>query len=220
MEIKGEYKIAAPREKVFAALNDPLVLKDCIPGCESLDKVSDTEMKAKVRLRIGPVSASFTGKVTLSDIDPPNGYKITGEGQGGAAGFAKGGAVVTLADDAGATTLTYNVDAQVGGKIAQVGARLIDGTAKKLADEFFGKFVSVVSAPPPAEEAMPTASAEPSASAAYSAAIPPPAAASASSAASASPRPDAAAAAQRGYRHWLVIGIGAALLVIVFLASR
>src|SRR5437773_1850589 len=87
MEIKGEYKIAAPREKVFAALNDPTVLQACIPGCESLEKVSDTEMKAKVRLRIGPVSASFTGKVTLSDIDPPNGYKISGEGQGGAAGL-------------------------------------------------------------------------------------------------------------------------------------
>src|SRR5258707_14305842 len=127
MEIKGESKIAAPHEKVVAALNDPTVLQACIPGCESLEKVSDTEMKAKVRLRIGPVSASFTGKVTLSDIDPPNGYKITGEGQGGAAGFAKGGAAVTLREDSGETVLTYNVDAQVGGKIAQVGARLIDG---------------------------------------------------------------------------------------------
>lgn len=230
MEIKGEYKIAAPRDKVFAALNDPAVLKDCIPGCESLDKVSDTEMKAKVRLRIGPVSASFTGKVTLSDIDPPNGYKITGEGQGGAAGFAKGGAVVALADDAGATTLTYNVDAQVGGKIAQVGARLIDGTAKKLADEFFGKFAATVSAPPPVEEAAPAATAETAALAQSSSATPPPvslstvpppvATASASSAASARPRPDAAAAAQRGYRHWVVIGVGAAILIIVFLASR
>lgn len=220
MEIKGEYKIAAPREKVFAALNDPAVLKDCIPGCESLDKISDTEMKAKVRLRIGPVSASFAGKVTLSDIDPPNGYKITGEGQGGAAGFAKGGAVVALADDAGATTLTYNVDAQVGGKIAQVGARLIDGTAKKLADEFFGKFAATVGAPPPAEEAMPMASAGASTAAAPAAVPSPAAVAPAGSAASASPRPDAAAAAQRGYRHWLVIGIGAALLIIVFLASR
>src|SRR5216684_2670368 len=150
MEIKGEYKIAAPREKVFAALNDPVVLQACIPGCESLEKVSDTELKAKVRLRIGPVSASFTGKVTLSDIDPPNGYKISGEGQGGAAGFAKGGAVVTLREDAGATILAYNVDAQVGGKIAQVGARLIDGTAKKLADEFFGKFAVMVGGPPAA----------------------------------------------------------------------
>ena len=148
MEIKGEYRIAAPRDKVFAALNDQAMLQACIPGCESLEKLSDTEMKAKVRLRIGPVSASFTGKVTLSDIDPPNGYKISGEGQGGVAGFAKGGAVVTLTEDGGETVLTYDVDAQVGGKIAQVGARLIDGTAKKLADEFFGKFAEMVGGPP------------------------------------------------------------------------
>jgi carbon monoxide dehydrogenase subunit G len=150
MEIKGEYRIAAPREKVFAALNDQAVLQACIPGCESLEKLSDTEMTAKVRLRIGPVSATFNGKVMLSDIDPPNGYRIAGEGQGGVAGFAKGGAVVKLADDSGATVLTYDVDAQVGGKIAQVGARLITGTAKKLADQFFGKFAEMVGAPPPA----------------------------------------------------------------------
>lgn len=219
MEIKGEYKIAAPRDKVFAALNDPAVLQACIPGCESLDKVSDTEMKAKVRLRIGPVSASFAGKVTLSDIDPPNGYRISGEGQGGAAGFAKGGAVVALSDDAGATTLTYNVDAQVGGKIAQVGARLIDGTARKLADEFFGKFAMMVSAPPPAEEA-PAATAQTSTPASGSTVPSPGATVPAGSTSSASPRPDATAAARRGYRHWLVIGIGAAVLIIVFLASR
>jgi hypothetical protein len=150
MEIKGEYKIAASREKVFAALNDAEVLRACIPGCESLDKQSDTEMTAKVRLRIGPVSAAFSGKVTLSDIDPPNGYKISGEGQGGVAGFAKGGAVVKLAEEGAETVLTYDVDAQVGGKIAQVGARLISGTARKLADQFFGKFAESVGAPPPA----------------------------------------------------------------------
>lgn len=195
MEIKGEYRIAAPREKVFAALNDPAVLQACIPGCESLEKTSDTEMKAKVRMRIGPVSASFSGKVTLSDLDPPNGYRISGEGQGGAAGFAKGGAVVSLRGDAGETVLNYNVDAQVGGKIAQVGARLIDGTAKKLADEFFGKFATMVGGPPPAaaSEAPPAAVA---------------------------PMPTPSAAAQRGYNHWLVIGIGAAVLILVFLASR
>jgi uncharacterized protein len=149
MEIKGEYKITAPRAKVFEALNDQAILQACIPGCESLDKLSDTEMTAKVRLRIGPVSAAFSGKVTLSDIDPPNGYKITGEGQGGVAGFAKGGAVVTLTEDGADTILKYDVDAQVGGKIAQVGARLIAGTAKKLADQFFGKFAESVGAPPP-----------------------------------------------------------------------
>ena len=149
MEIKGEYKITAPRDKVFAALNDQAILQACIPGCEQLDKLSDTEMTAKVRLRIGPVSAAFSGKVTLSDIDPPNGYKITGEGQGGVAGFAKGGAVVTLTEDGADTILKYDVDAQVGGKIAQVGARLIAGTAKKLADQFFGKFAESVGALPP-----------------------------------------------------------------------
>jgi len=202
MEIKGEYKIPASREKVFAALNDPTVLQACIPGCESLEKTSDTEMNAKVRLRIGPVSATFTGKVTLSDIDPPNGYRISGEGQGGPAGFAKGGAVVKLVDDSGATVLTYNVDAQVGGKIAQVGARLIDGTAKKLADEFFGKFATTVGGPAPAAAVAGAASDAPPAPETVSPMSPPP------------------AAAQRGYRHWLVIGIGAAVLVLIFLASR
>ncbi len=196
MEIKGEYKIAASREKVFAALNDQAVLQACIPGCESLEKTSDTEMKAKVRMRIGPVSANFTGKVTLSDIDPPNGYKISGEGQGGAAGFAKGGAVVTLREEGAETVLNYNVDAQVGGKIAQVGARLIDGTAKKLADEFFGKFAAMVGGPPPAAAAGASSAAE-------LLAVAPP-----------------SAAAQRGYRHWLIIGAGAVVLILVFLASR
>jgi carbon monoxide dehydrogenase subunit G len=202
MEIKGEYKIAAPRDKVFAALNDPAVLQACIPGCESLEKTSDTEMKAKVRMRIGPVSASFSGKVTLSDIDPPNGYRISGEGQGGAAGFAKGGAVVALREDAGETVLTYNVDAQVGGKIAQVGARLIDGTAKKLADEFFGKFATMVGGPPPGAAVAGVASDTPAAPDTLAPPSPPP------------------AAAQRGYRHWLVIGIGAVVLILIFLASR
>src|SRR6201990_1100508 len=144
MDIKGEYTIAAPRDKVFAALNDPEVLKACIPGCESLDKTSDTEMTAKVKLRIGPVSASFSGKVTLSDIDPPNGYKISGEGQGGVAGFAKGGAVVKLAEKDGGTLLTYEVEAQIGGKLAQLGQRLINGTAKKLGDAFFANFAKAV----------------------------------------------------------------------------
>ena len=202
MEIKGEYKIAAPREKVFAALKDPAVLQACIPGCESLEKTSDSEMKAKVRMRIGPVSASFSGKVTLSDIDPPNGYRISGEGQGGAAGFAKGGAVVTLRDDAGDTVLNYDVDAQVGGKIAQVGARLIDGTARKLADEFFGKFAATVGGPPPVAAVAGTPSDAPPAPDTVSPPSPPP------------------VAAQRGYRHWLVIGIGAAVLILIFLASR
>lgn len=208
MEIKGEYRIPASREKVFAALNDAEVLKACIPGCESLEKVSDTELKAKVRMRIGPVSAAFSGKVTLSDIDPPNGYRISGEGQGGAAGFAKGGAVVALSQDGSDTVLTYNVDAQVGGKIAQVGARLIDGTARKLADEFFGKFATMVGGPAPAEAAATGEGTGAGGS------MPP-----SSPDTPAAPTPPAAAA-QRGYRHWLIIGIGAAALIVIFLASR
>lgn len=214
MEIKGEYKIAAPREKVFAALNDPAVLQACIPGCESLEKTSDTEMKAKVRMRIGPVSAAFSGKVTLSDLDPPNGYRISGEGQGGAAGFAKGGAVVALKEDGSDTVLTYNVDAQVGGKIAQVGARLIDGTAKKLADEFFSKFAAMVGGPPAAEAAAAAPATAPGASA-ETVQMSAPAAAPAAATAAAS-----SAAAQRGYRHWMIIGVGAVVLVLVYLASR
>jgi len=145
VEIRGQYRIGLPREKVFAALNDKVVLQACIPGCETLEKLSDTEMSARVRLRIGPVNATFNGKVTLSDINPPISYRISGEGQGGMAGFAKGGAVVTLAEEAcGDTLLTYDVDAQIGGKIAQVGARLITGTVKKLADQFFKKFAETL----------------------------------------------------------------------------
>jgi carbon monoxide dehydrogenase subunit G len=137
MELKGEYKIAAPRERVWEALNDPDVLKRCIPGCEELEKVSPTELAAKVQAKVGPVKARFAGSVTLSDLDPPNGYKISGEGKGGAAGFAKGNAVVKLAEADGGTLLTYTAEALVGGKLAQIGQRLIGGTAKKLADEFF-----------------------------------------------------------------------------------
>src|SRR5215472_14586199 len=133
MTMNGEVQLPAPRQVVWAKLNDPDVLKASIPGCEELEKTDEHSFRAVAKMKVGPVSARFKGKVTLSDIDPPNGYKISGEGQGGAAGFAKGGAVVKLQDDAGSTVLTYDVDAQVGGKIAQVGARLIDGTARKLA---------------------------------------------------------------------------------------
>jgi carbon monoxide dehydrogenase subunit G len=156
MQMTGEYQIAAPREKVWQALNDPEILRASIPGCESLEKLSDTELTAKVTLAIGPIRAKFTGKVTLGDLDPPNGYTITGEGQGGVAGFAKGGAKVHLVEKDGGTVLSYTADAQVGGKMAQLGARLIDSTAKKLADEFFGRFVAAV-APAPAEAAAMTA---------------------------------------------------------------
>lgn len=140
MDMKGEERIPAPRDVVWEALNDPEVLKACIPGCQTLEKTSDTSFSATVQAKVGPVKAKFAGDVTLSDIDPPNGYTISGEGKGGAAGFAKGGAKVALADDGGETILTYEVDANVGGKLAQIGSRLIDSTAKKMAGEFFSKF--------------------------------------------------------------------------------
>jgi carbon monoxide dehydrogenase subunit G len=151
MEMTGSYRIAAPRDVVWAALNDPEVLKACIPGCESLEKLSDTEMRAAVTSKIGPVKAKFTGKVNLLDLNPPESYTISGEGSGGAAGFAKGGADVKLTEDGADTVLTYTAKAQVGGKIAQLGARLIDGVAKKMADEFFSKFAARVGAAPAAD---------------------------------------------------------------------
>lgn len=144
MTMSGAYQLAAPRDVVWAKLNDADVLKACIPGCEELEKVSDTEFRAVAKMKVGPVSARFKGRVTLSDLDPPNGYKIAGEGEGGVAGFAKGGATVTLADQDGGTALTYEVEAQIGGKLAQLGQRLINGSAKKLADEFFSNFAEAV----------------------------------------------------------------------------
>ncbi len=166
MDMTGEYRIPAPRERVWQALNDPAVLKQCIAGCEELEKVSDTELSAKVTTKVGPVSAKFTGKVALSDIDPPNGYTISGEGQGGVAGFARGGASVTLTQDGSDTVLAYRANATVGGKLAQIGSRLIDSTARKMADDFFGKFAALlgeaaaaeaVEAPEPAPTPTPAA---------------------------------------------------------------
>lgn len=144
MKLQGERTIARGRDEVWGALNDPEVLKACIPGCQSLDKVSDTQFDAVVKQKVGPVSATFKGSVELSELDPPNGYRISGEGKGGAAGFAKGGAVVALEEVEGGTRLTYDADASVGGKMAQLGARLIDGFAKKMADQFFEKFEAEV----------------------------------------------------------------------------
>lgn len=223
MEFSGEYRIPASRQKVWDALNDAAVLQQCIPGCETLEKVSDTELKAAVRMKIGPVSAKFGGKVTLSDMDPPNGYKITGEGQGGAAGFAKGGAVVKLTEADDGTVLNYTADAQVGGKIAQIGARLIDGTARKLADEFFSKFSEVVGGEAPA--AAPTTTDTPSMADVPPAPTPPPAPAASVPAGSGvngagSPARPATDSAERGYKHWLLIGAGIALLVIAYIAIR
>ena len=151
MEMHGEMRIPAPRDAVWAKLNDPEVLKACIPGCETVDKVSDTEFTAKLTARVGPVKASFSGKVTLTDMNPPAGYTITGEGTGGVAGFAKGSAKVSLDDAGDETVLRYGVRAQVGGKLAQIGSRLIDATSRKMADEFFNRFLGVMT--PPAEGA-------------------------------------------------------------------
>lgn len=144
MTMTGEVQLAAPRQVVWEKLNDPAVLKACIPGCEELEKTEDGGFQAVAKMKVGPVSARFKGRVMLSDLDPPNGYKISGEGEGGVAGFAKGGAVVGLAEKDGGTLLSYNVDAQIGGKLAQLGQRLINGAAKKLADEFFQKFADQV----------------------------------------------------------------------------
>ncbi len=144
MEMSGEYKINASREKVWAGLNDPETLKRSIPGCDEIEQTSDTSFSAKVTAKVGPVKAKFAGDVELSDIDAPNGYRISGEGKGGAAGFAKGGANVKLEEDGDGTLLKYEVDAQVGGKLAQLGARLIDGTAKKMASQFFENFAEAV----------------------------------------------------------------------------
>jgi len=208
MEMTGEYRIPAPRETVWAALNDPVVLQSCIPGCESLERGAENEFKATVRAKVGPVSARFSGKVTLSDFDPPKSYRISGEGQGGAAGFAKGGAVVNLEEDGAGTILRYTADAQVGGKLAQIGSRLIDGTAKKLADEFFEAFAAKVGG-----MAGPAASgpAEAAAATAVAGNVP----SSAAIAPTASP-PSAKSAATR----WIAIAGVAVLVVVAWLVFR
>lgn len=177
MKLNGENLINAKPEKVWAALNDPEILRQAIPGCQSLEKVSDTEFKAKVGMKIGPVQATFNGQVELSDLDPPNGYTISGTGSGGAAGNAKGGAKVKLVPEGTGTRLTYDVDAQVTGKLAQLGSRLIDSTAKMLAGQFFNKFEKLVSEPAaeqPSTQAAATSSASspPSRSASQTEAIP------------------------------------------------
>ncbi|WP_419903319.1 SRPBCC family protein [Kiloniella sp.] len=140
MQMEGQQLIPASQEKVWEALNDPEILKQSIPGCETVEKSSDTEFQASLTAKFGPVKAKFKGHVTLSDLDPPNGYTLTGEGKGGAAGFGKGEAKVSLEEQAGQTLLTYSVNAKVGGKLAQIGSRLVDSAAKKMADDFFKAF--------------------------------------------------------------------------------
>lgn len=146
MDMTGDYLIPASREAVWAALNDLGVLKEAIPGCDSIARIGENEIDAVVTAKVGPVKASFKGLITLSDLDPPRAYTIRGEGKGGVAGFAKGGAKVRLEQEPEGTRLIYTVDASVGGKIAQVGGRLITATAKKLADEFFARLGALAAA--------------------------------------------------------------------------
>jgi carbon monoxide dehydrogenase subunit G len=216
MDMNGEYQIAAPRQRVWEALNDPEILRQCIPGCEEIVKVSDVEWTAKVTAKVGPVKAKFGGKVTLSDLDPPNGYTITGEGTGGAAGFAKGGAAVKLVDQGAGTLLTYTVKAQVGGKLAQIGSRLIDGASRKMAEEFFGNFAAKLGAP--AEAAIATAEpaaplAEPEAAPATAMAAPAPSP-SPAPVAPEPPRP-AAAAERAGGRLSPLVWVGGLVVVVI-----
>ncbi len=145
MELQDEIRISAPRDRVYAALNDPEVLQQCIPGCEEIIKHSDTELEAKVVLKIGPVKAKFGGNVVLDPSQAPAGFSLAGEGNGGIAGFAKGGADVELEQDGDETVLRYDAKADVGGKIAQLGSRLVKSTSEKLARQFFEKFSEVVS---------------------------------------------------------------------------
>ena len=165
MELNGEQLIPAPRAKVWAALNDPEILRQCIAGCESVTKTSDTDFEATVQVKVGPVKARFKGKVSLTDLDPPSSCTIVGEAQGGvAAGFGKGSARVELTEvEQDSTRLTYAAKAQIGGKLAQIGARLVDGVAAKMAEDFFTKFNQIVGAPaaePTVAEAQMTTGAE------------------------------------------------------------
>jgi carbon monoxide dehydrogenase subunit G len=208
MDMTGEFRIPAPRQRVWEALNDPAILKESIPGCEEIEKLSDTELQAKVTAKVGPVKARFGGKVTLSDLDPPNGYKITGEGSGGAAGFAKGGATVRLADDGDGTRLSYTVEAHVGGKLAQIGSRLIDATARKMADDFFARFSEAVSAAAPQPAAVAPAAPEPAAAPAATAPEP-----------TAAPEPKAAPPSRLSPIVW-VIGLIIVVAALVFAFTR
>ena len=164
MEMSGEQLVPAPQKAVWDALNDPEMLKACVPGCESIEKSGDNEYQVLMVARVGPVSAKFKGKLTLSDIKPPDSYSLSFEGQGGPAGFAKGGAHVRLAPEGDGTKLSYDVKASVGGKLAQIGSRLVDAAARKVADDFFRNFnekvggaqgdedATVILAPPPKEK--------------------------------------------------------------------
>jgi len=200
MEMQSSRTVPAPVPTVWAALNDPAFLKDCIPGCETIEPDGANAYRIAMAARIGPVAAKFNGRMQLADIDPPNGYTLSFEGQGGAAGFAKGAAKVGLIPDqnGAATTMSYIVTAQVGGKIAQIGSRLVDGAAQKLADDFFARFSDKVAA----SAAPVPAAAEPAAAPAPAAAMP-------------------AAPATSGNTAWVrYVAIVILLAVVVYLAMR
>jgi hypothetical protein len=218
MDLKGEYTIQAPRDHVWRMINDPEMLRACIPGCESLEGSLEDGFSARVTTKIGPIKATFEGSVKLANIQPPESYTISGEGKGGVAGFAKGGADVKLTDVEGGTVLAYVANAQVGGKLAQLGARLIDSTAKKLADEFFKSLAERISEPaadPVPEMAQPAPAGN--VAAAVAPTVPPVAPAP-------SPHTRAAAAAQAGApdktKLWIIALAAIAVVVIAVLALR
>jgi uncharacterized protein len=157
MEITGEQSIPLPQQRVWEALNDPAILRACIPGCESIERVSDTEYKVAITASVGPVKARFNGKLALSDLHPPHSYALAFEGSGGPAGFGRGTARVMLVPDGESTRLTYKADATVGGKLAQIGSRLIDGVAAKMSEDFFTKFNAVVAPQAPSVPEAPKA---------------------------------------------------------------
>ncbi|MEX0692884.1 MAG: carbon monoxide dehydrogenase subunit G [Rhodospirillales bacterium] len=190
MKLSDEKRIEAPRDEVWRGLNDIDILQKSIPGCESLERVSDTEFNAEVSAKVGPVKAKFKGNVHLSELNPPESYRISGEGKGGAAGFAKGGARIKLSEDGDATILSYEVDADVGGKLAQIGGRLLEGTSKKLAGEFFNNFEAALKAGSSAD----TADAVPSSAPAEEAA------------AAQQPAPPKAATSNSS-KIWLIVGV-------------
>ena len=205
MEMSGEQRIEAPRARVWAALNNPDVLKDCIPGCQSLTQTAPDKMQAVAAIKVGPIGARFRGDVTLSQIDPPNGYRIDGEGQGGVAGFAKGGAQVRLTEDGpDATILSFEVTAQVGGRLAQVGGALIDATARQMAASFFRKFGQAVSAEVPSAASAQAAPAAPDAATA--------AAPQSASPVAGQPAPQPVAQTSGGNGVWWALTMAAALV--------
>ena len=160
MEMQGERLINAPRQVIWDALNDATTLKNCLPGCDRLEKVSESAFEATITAKVGPVKTTFVGSVTLSDVDPPDAYTISFEGKGGPAGFAKGSAKVRLAEDDGITRLQYVIAASLGGKLGQLGSRVIDGVARQMADDFFGRYADVIVPSAPAEKLVETRAAD------------------------------------------------------------